>query len=218
MDLARSPDSLLVAAIRCGDEEAFTEMVERFQPMMRRMARRYVRSDDAVGDVLQETWVAVLHGLDRFEGRSSLRTWVVSILLNVARSLAVRESRTVPTALAPPGDGASSGFAPGRFQGIGGECPGHWTTPPTPWDEDPFTWASAQETYRLVSEAVAALPSTQRTVISLRDVEGWSGPEVAQALGISEGNQRVLLHRARAKVRVSLDRHLVGPRGVAQDA
>lgn len=218
MDPGHGPDAVLVALIRRGDEAAFAGMVERFSPMMRRMAWRYVRSDDAVGDVLQETWVAVLHGIDRFEGRSSLRTWIVSILLNVARSLAVKEGRTVPSALASVGDGAASGFAPGRFHGPGGELPGHWTTPPTPWDEDPFAWASARETYRLVSEAVAALPTTQRAVISLRDVEGWTGPEVALALGISEGNQRVLLHRARAKVRLSLDVRLVGREGVGHRA
>ena len=212
-DLVASLDSTVVDAIRRGDEEAFTRVVERLQPLLRRMARHWVRSEADVGDVLQETWIGVLHGIDRFEGRCTLRTWVVSILVNVARTHAVKEARTVPVAMGMPTDGAACGFDPGRFQGADGQYPGHWTTSPTPWDEDPFASASARETYGLVSEAVAALPHAQRVVISLRDVEGWTGPEVARALGISAGNQRVLLHRARAKVRLSLDPHLVAPGG-----
>ncbi len=126
-------DAAVVEALRRGDEQAFAEVVERFHPMLRRIARGYVRTDEAVGDVVQETWIAVLRGIDRFEGRSSLRTWVVSILVNVARSLAVKEARTVPfTSLGPADDGVA-GFGPERFQGPDGEYPGHWTTPPTPW-------------------------------------------------------------------------------------
>lgn len=212
-DLVPSLDSTLVDAIRRGDEDAFTQVVERLQPVLRGMARHWVRSEEAVNDVLQETWIGVLHGIDRFEGRCTLRTWVVSILVNVARTHAVKEARTVPVAIGATTDGAASGFDPGRFQGADGQHPGHWTTSPTPWDEDPFAWASARETYGLVTEAVAALPPAQRVVISLRDVEGWTGPEVARALGISVGNQRVLLHRARAQVRVSLDPHLADPDG-----
>lgn len=208
-------DAAVVEALRRGDERAFAEVVERFHPMLRRIARGYVRTDEAVGDVVQETWIAVLRGIDRFEGRSSLRTWVVSILVNVARSLAVKEARTVPFASLGPADDGAAGFGPERFQGPDGEYPGHWTTPPTPWTEDPEASAIAGETRTVVAQALGTLPESQRTVITLRDVEGWTGPEVAAALGISEGNQRVLLHRARAKVRLALDAHLTASEGRA---
>lgn len=211
-DRGPTDDAALVAALRRGDERAFAQVVEAFHPVLRRVARGYLRSDDAVGDVVQETWIAVLNGLDRFEGRSSLRTWVVSILVNIARRHAVKEARTVPfsAAAAPSGDGGAA-FDPDRFQGPGDPYPGHWAAAPTPWTDEPEAAATTRETVEAVTEAVAALPGTQRTVVTLRDVEGWTGPEVAAALGISEGNQRVLLHRGRAKVRAALDPHLVRP-------
>jgi RNA polymerase sigma-70 factor (ECF subfamily) len=214
-DVVLAGGEALVEALRRGDEHAFVAVVERYHPMLRRIARGYVRTDEAAGDVVQETWIGVLRGIDRFEGRSSLRTWVVSILVNVARSHAVKEARTVPFASLSRDDEAGSGFGfgPERFQGTDGEYPGHWTTPPTPWSEDPEASALAGETHGVVAQAVAALPEGQRTVITLRDVDGWTGPEVAQVLGISEGNQRVLLHRARAKVRVALDAHLSSGEG-----
>jgi RNA polymerase sigma-70 factor (ECF subfamily) len=208
-------DAALVAALRRGDEAAFADVVERFHPMLRRVARGYVRTDEAVADVVQETWIGVLRGLDRFEGRSSLRTWVVSILVNVARTFAVKEARTVPFASLGGADGDGPTFEPDRFQGPDGEYPGHWTTPPTPWTDDPEAAALAVETRQLVTDAVATLPESQRTVITLRDVEGWTGAEVCAALGLSEGNQRVLLHRARSKVRRALDPHLALDRGGA---
>ena len=214
VETVRTDDTALVAALRRGDERAFAEVVEAFHPMLRRIARGYVRTDESVGDVVQETWIAVLRGIDRFEGRSSLRTWVVSILVNVARSHAVREARTVPFGALGPDDD-DLGFSPDRFAGPEGRYPGHWTTPPTPWSDDPESAALARETRAVVAEAVADLPEAQRTVITLRDVEGWTGPEVAAALDISEGNQRVLLHRARAKVRLALDRHLTAGEGRA---
>lgn len=205
-------DAAIVAALRRGDERVFAEVVERFHPMLRRVARGYLRTEEAVGDVVQETWIGVLRGIDRFEGRSSLRTWVVSILVNVARSQAVKEARSVPFASLGPVD---DGFGPERFQGPDGDYPGHWTTPPTPWSEDPETYTLAAETRDVVRSAVAGLPDNQRAVITLRDIDGWTGPEVAAALGISEGNQRVLLHRARARVRVALDAHLMAAEGMA---
>ena len=212
VDVVLTSGAALVEALRRGDERAFAEVVERYHPMLRRIARGYVRTDEAVGDVVQETWIGVLRGIDRFEGRSSLRTWVVSILVNVARSHAVKEARTVPFTSLTRDDEAGSGFGPEQFQGADGEYPGHWTTPPTPWTENPEASALAGETRSIVAQAVAALPEGQRSVITLRDVDGWSGPEVAEVLGISEGNQRVLLHRARAKVRMALDAH-VSPDG-----
>ncbi|MFN8079089.1 MAG: RNA polymerase sigma factor [Kineosporiaceae bacterium] len=209
-------DATVIEALRRGDERVFAEVVDRLHPTLRRVARGYVRTEEAIGDVVQETWIGVLRGIDRFEGRSSLRTWVVSILVNVARSHAVKEARTVPFAALGRADEAGSGFAPDRFQGPAGEYPGHWSTPPTPWSEDPVAAALAGETRELVARAVAELPDTQRAVITLRDVEDWTGPEVAAALGISEGNQRVLLHRARARVRLTLDEHLLAVEGRAR--
>lgn len=202
-------DASIIEALRRGDDQVFTEVVERLHPTLRRVARGYLRSEEAIGDVIQETWIGVLRGIDRFEGRSSLRTWVVSILVNVARSHAVREARMVPFAALGLPDDAGSGFGPECFEGPGGEYPGHWSTPRTPWSEDPVAATLAGETRELVARAVAELPESQRTVITLRDVEGWTGPEVAATLGISEGNQRVLLHRARARVRRALDQHLL---------
>ncbi len=205
VDVVLAGGEALVDALRRGDERAFAEVVEHYHPMLRRIARGYVRTDEAVGDVVQETWIGVLRGIDRFEGRSSLRTWIVSILVNIARSHAVKEARTVPFTSLSRDDEAGFGFGLERFQRTDGEYPGHWTTPPTPWTEDPEASALAGETRSVVARVVAALPEGQRTVITLRDVDGWSGPEVAEVLGISEGNQRVLLHRARAKVRLALD-------------
>ncbi len=201
-------DAALVAALRRGDESAFADVVERFHPTLRRVARGYVRTDEAASDVVQETWIAVLRGLDRFEGRSALRTWVVSILMNVARSHAVKEARTVPFASLSPDDADGTPFDADRFQGPDGADPGHWSTPPRSWVEDPETALLAGETRDVVGRAVAALPQSQRAVITLRDVDGWTSSEVCAALGLSEGNQRVLLHRARAKVRRALDAHL----------
>jgi RNA polymerase sigma-70 factor (ECF subfamily) len=185
--------------------------------MLRRVARGYVRTDESVSDVVQETWIGVLRGIDRFEGRSSLRTWVVSILINVARSHAVKEARTVPFAALSGFADDDATFTPDRFQGPDGRDPGHWITPPTPWTDDPQAAALAGETLRVVAEAVRMLPESQRTVITLRDVQGWSGAEVCAALGISEGNQRVLLHRGRARVRRALDAYLTPVTRGAQD-
>jgi RNA polymerase sigma-70 factor (ECF subfamily) len=205
---ARTDDAVLVEALRRGDESAFTDVVERFHPTLRRVARGYVRTDEAVSDVVQETWIGVLRGLDRFEGRSSLKTWVVSILVNVARTQAVKEARTVPFAALTSEDSDGADFGADRFQGPDGEYPGHWSTPPARWTEDPEAALLAGETREVVARAVARLPQSQRSVITLRDVDGWTSAEVCAALGLSEGNQRVLLHRARAKVRLALDAFL----------
>lgn len=213
---ATDPEHALVDRLRAGDEQAFAELVDRLHPMLRRIARGYVHTEEAAGDVVQETWIAVLRGIDRFEGRSSLRTWVVSIMVNIARRQGVRDARTVPfSALAPEGDDRT--FPAQRFAGPDDEYPGHWTLAPERW-RDPAAAALAGETRRLLRAAVDSLPDTQRAVLTLRDVEGWSGPEVAATLGLTEGNQRVLLHRARAAVRhvlddyLTMDRHEHAPR------
>ena len=154
-----------------------------------------------------ETWLAVLNGLDRFEGRSSLKTWIFRILTNIAKTRAQRDGRTLPfSALQDPGRVPEAALDADRFlDPEHPRWPGHWAVRPEPWPEDALV---AAETQAVVAEAIEALPPAQRAVISLRDVEGWSSEEVRNALELSETNQRVLLHRARSKVRRALESYL----------
>jgi RNA polymerase sigma-70 factor, ECF subfamily len=203
-------DARLVAALRRGDQAAFEDLVQRWSPGLLRLAQMHVPSRAVAEEVVQETWLAVLRGLDRFEGRSSLRTWVISILLNQARTHGRRERRSLPFAslrrrLQDGGD--EPAVEPERFQGRGDERPGWWADPPARW-ADPEERLDAADTRAALFEAIDALPARQREVLALRDVLGLSAQEAAGVLGVSEGNQRVLLHRARAKVRAALERHL----------
>lgn len=201
----RADEAGLIRRLRAGDEAAFVALVERHGPSLRRLARMYT-TDAVAEEVVQETWLAVLRGLDRFEGRAALRTWIVRILINLARGRAARERRQVPfSAFVEPSGGAETSVEPGRFRPDGDAWPGHWTSYPERWDEQPEQRFLAAEGVAVASAAIDALPAAQREVVSLRDVEGWSAAEVAEALGISAGNQRVLLHRGRAKVRVALE-------------
>ena len=208
---AAEADRRLLQRLRAGDEAAFMELVDREGPAMLRLARRFVPSQAVAEEVVQETWVAVLAGLDRFEGRSSLRTWIFRILVNRAKTRGTRERRTVPFATLA-GDEASGDFHavdPSRFLPSDHDrWPHHWATPPRRWEAQPETATEVAETLAIIARAIDALPETQRTVILLRDVEGWAGPDVSNALEISETNQRVLLHRARSKVRAALEDHL----------
>jgi RNA polymerase sigma-70 factor (ECF subfamily) len=203
---ASADDLALVAALRAGDEGAFARLVTMYDPMLRRVARQYVATDAIAGEVVQDTWLAVVQGLDRFEGRSSLRTWIVRILMNQARTRGVREKRTVPFSSVGPGE-EFGGFDPDRFQQRG-ESARAWAQPPNDWSTLPAERLEAAETRDVVRTAIDALPDQQRAVISLRDVEGWSSAEVRDALELSEVNQRVLLHRARGAVRKALDTYL----------
>jgi RNA polymerase sigma-70 factor, ECF subfamily len=209
----RSPDDEgdLVARLRAGDEAAFGELVDRYGATMLRVARMYVRDRATAEEIVQETWLAVLDGIDRFEGRSSFKTWLFRILTNRAKTRATRDRRTVPVS-SLAGAGASPGepvVDPDRFIDAAAErTPGAWATPPATWSTLPEERLLAQETLARVAAAIEALPETQREVIRLRDVDGWSAAEVAGALGISDGNQRVLLHRARSKVRGALEDYL----------
>jgi RNA polymerase sigma-70 factor (ECF subfamily) len=201
----------LVERLRAGDEAAFMEIVRAWSPSMLRLARMFVPSRAVAEEVVQETWLGVLRGLDRFEGRSSLKTWVFRILVNRARTRGVRERRTVPfTALA--GEESEDDFAavdPQRFRPPDApDLPGAWAAPPARWDEDPERALRSRETLELVRAAIAELPEKQRLVITMRDLEGLSSEEVRSALEISETNQRVLLHRARSKVRAALDEYV----------
>lgn len=206
-------DDVLVTALRQGDETAFAWLLDRYDRSLRRLARTFVATPAAADEVVQETWLAVVEGIDRFEGRSALKTWVCRILVNQARTRGVRDKRSVPfsamTRTGGTGDGGlGPTFPPDRFLPAGDPWAGHWATPPTPWDELPPDRFAAVETLAQVRAAIAALPQPHRTVITLRDVEGWSSGEVCDVLDLTPANQRVVLHRARAKVRTALDAYL----------
>jgi RNA polymerase sigma-70 factor (ECF subfamily) len=203
----------LVAALRAGDESAFEYLVETHTPWLSRLARQFVSTDAVAMEVVGETWLAVVRGIDRFEGRSSLRTWIARILMNQARSRGVREARSVPfTSAAPADDSEPGGFDLDRFVSNGQRDAGRWSRPPDDWSTLPEDRVESAETLDRVRAAIEALPERQREVITLRDVEGWSAPEVCAALDLSEGNQRVLLHRARSAVRRALDGYLEASR------
>lgn len=197
------PEELsLVSALREGDESAFLDIVGRYHGSMLRVAQVFVQSPAVAEEVVQETWLAVLEGIARFEGRSPLRSWIFRILANRARTRAQREARTQPfSSMEEEGDGPT--VDPARFlPDDHPQWPGHWSAPPSPWADARLM---AGETLALAQRAIDALPSRQKQVILLRDVEGCSPEEVCEALGLSDGNQRVLLHRARATVRAALE-------------
>jgi RNA polymerase sigma-70 factor, ECF subfamily len=198
-------DHLLVERLRAGDEEAFMDLVVRWSPSMLRVARMYVPSQAVAEDVVQETWLGVLNGIDRFEGRSSLRTWVFSILVNRARTRGERERRTVPFAALAREEGEEGpAVDPDRFVHEGSDI-GAWASPPVRWWEEPERALDSGEAVARIQSEIEKLPEMQRLVITMRDVDGLSSEEVRSALDISETNQRVLLHRARAKVRAALE-------------
>ncbi|HEY7257845.1 MAG TPA: sigma-70 family RNA polymerase sigma factor [Gaiellales bacterium] len=209
--IATPEDLRTVAALRAGDERVFRELVERYHASLIRVALLYVRTRAVAEEVVQDTWIGVLRSLPRFEGRSSLRTWIFRILANQARTRARREARSVPFSSLAGDDDDSPTVDPDRFLAADHPAfPGHWASPPQSWAARPEEELLARETRELVLAAIEALPPSQRAVISLRDVEGWSSEEVCDLLEISEGNQRVLLHRARAKVREALEEYLDG--------
>jgi RNA polymerase sigma-70 factor, ECF subfamily len=200
-------DEQLVARLKGGDESAFAELISAYSPALLRVAQARVRTRAVAEEVVQETWLAVLHGLDRFEGRSSLKTWIFRILTNIAITRGTRESRCIPfSSLAAiesdePDDAVdASRFLPADHD----RWPHHWALGPTRW-ESPEEGLLTGETRDCILRAVESLPPAQRTVITLRDIEGWPSEEVCDALGVSEGNQRVLLHRARSKVRSAVE-------------
>lgn len=210
-----STDAELVAALRAGDEAVFESLVMRHHDAMLRVARLHVRDRAAAEEVVQDTWVAVIRGLDRFEERASLRTWIFRILQNQAITRGQREHRTVPfSALGGDnGDGGDGGDGPtvdpDRFHPASDrDHPGAWSAPPARWSALPEDRLLAAETLAHVRAAIATLPPAQQVVIGLRDVDGWSGPDVSEILGITLINQRVLLHRARAAVRRALETYL----------
>jgi RNA polymerase sigma-70 factor (ECF subfamily) len=210
MAQAEAAEAQLLEALRAGDEDAFRALVREYQPSLVRVARIYVPTQAAAEEVAQETWLGVLNGLSRFEGRSSLRTWIFRILTNIAKTRAVRDGRTLPfSALSDPGRVPEAAVDADRFLDLEHpRWPGHWALRPEAWPEDALI---AAETREQLADAIEALPPAQRAVISLRDIEGWSSEEVRNALDLSETNQRVLLHRARSKVRAALESYLDQP-------
>ena len=205
---ASAAEADLLARLRAGDEAAFEELVTRHNGTLLAVAQNYVKGRSVAEEVVADTWLAVIQGLDRFKGRSSLRTWILSILVNKAKSRGVREARILPFA-ALAGEDGEPAVAPERFQGPGDAYPGHWRAPPGDW-QGADAVVEDRETLRVALRAIAALPPAQQAVIRMRDVEGYSAREVSSALGVSDGNQRVLLHRARSKVRAALEEHLDG--------
>ncbi len=200
----------LLGALRRGDETAFARLVEALHGSMLRLAMLHVGDRAVAEEVVQDAWLGVLQQLDRFEGRSSLKTWVLRITSNRAKTRAVRERRTVPFSALPGGDQGADEPAvdPDRFLPAGHRWAGHWASPPRSWRDVPEDRLLSRETMTEVERAVETLPAAQRTVLVLRDVEGLTAAEACQLLGLTEGNQRVLLHRARSKVRAALERYL----------
>jgi RNA polymerase sigma-70 factor (ECF subfamily) len=200
-------DAAVVAALRRGDEAAFADLVDAYSTSLLRLAQDFVRTRAVAEEVVQETWLAVLNGIDRFEERSSLKTWIFRILVNKAKTRGVREARTVPfSALTVEGDDPA--VPEDRFRGPDDQWPGHWASPPRPLDTLPEQRLLGQEVRQHLVGALETLPDTQRVVVTLRDVAGWDADEVCDTLGLSEGNQRVLLHRGRAKLRATFERYL----------
>ena len=207
-EAAVGSDEPLLARLRSGDEAAFVELVDRHGPALHRVARMYC-TESVAEEVVQETWIGVLSGLDRFEGRASLRTWIFRILANIARTRGEREHRQIPfSAFADPSADAGPAVDPERFNPPGTEWGNHWISHPRHWDEVPEMVTESAETLEVARRAIDALPPAQREVITLRDVDGWSSDEVCESLGLSAVNQRVLLHRARSRVRAALEQHL----------
>jgi RNA polymerase sigma-70 factor (ECF subfamily) len=198
-------DEALLQRLRAGDESAFMDLVGRYGPLMLRIALSHVSSRSVAEEVVQDAWLGVLTGLDRFEGRSSLKTWIMRIAANQARSRGERERRTVPVSTLS-GDEGGPAVEPSRFRPFDDpRYPGGWARPPQDWPEQHLL---AGETLQLVRDAIAGLPPRQQEVILLRDVEGWAPEEISDALGLSPGNQRVLLHRARSTVRGRLEDYM----------
>jgi len=202
----------IVEALRVGDEQVFSALVDEYGAAMLRVARMYVSSRAVAEEVVQEAWLGVIGGIGRFEGRSSLKTWIFRIVANIAKTRGEREGRSVPFSSVGGREGeAEAAVDPDRFLDEG-RWAGHWTSAPSRWSELPEEQLVGGETAGIVESAIAALPEVQRTVMTLRDVEGWSSDEVRNALDLSETNQRVILHRARSKVRRALEGYLDGER------
>lgn len=200
-------DAQLVEGLRAGDEDAFAALLRTYGSGMLRVAQMFVSNRSVAEEVVQEAWLGVLKGIDRFEGRSSLKTWLFRIVANTAKTRGMREARSMPfSALA--GDETDETVSPDRFLAEGERFPGHWAVPPQSWAGVPEARLLASETMDVIRRTLERLPPAQRAVLELRDIEGLSAEEVCNALDLTETNGRVLLHRARAKVRAALEEYL----------
>lgn len=206
MDHSYADDAELVAALRAGDEGAFCWLVDTYSARLQRLARSFVHTAAAAEEVVQETWLAVIRGVDRFEGRSSLATWIYRILTNQARRRGARDHRSIPMSAVVGEDEPVVAFD--NFFPAGHEQAGHWASTPSRWQDLPPEQLEASETIDVVRRAIEELAPLPRQVIVLRDVEGWTAAEVADLLDITDANQRVLLHRARTRVRHAVEAHL----------
>lgn len=199
----------LLNALRARDESAFTQLVGQYHPSLVRLARLFVQDEAVAEELAQETWLAVLNGIDHFEGRSSLKTWIFTILTNKAKTRGQREKRTISFSDLDATLQTQPTVDPGRFNESNAEAwANHWKTEPASWSGIPEESFLSHETLNLIRRTIESLPANQRIVIDLRDVQELSSTEVCNVLGISETNQRVLLHRARAKVRQVLEDYL----------
>jgi len=202
VNVAATQDAALVDAVRAGDERAFTRLIDTYGPGMRRFALATVGNAPVADEVVHESWLGVLHGLDRFDGCASLKVWIFRIVVTTAGARAEQESLSSPfSTLAAEAELKNPSVDPSCFRNP--QFPGGWTTFPEPWDQ-----LEQGEARTVVADAIEQLPPVQRLVIGLRDVEGWSGDEVCNVLEVSEVDQRLLLHRARSTVRAALERHL----------
>jgi RNA polymerase sigma-70 factor (ECF subfamily) len=200
-------DGVLAKALASRDGDAFAFLLDTYHAPLMRLASHYVPSRAVAEEVVQETWLAVVQGIDRFEGRSSVKTWLFSILMNIARTRGEKEQRTIPFSATTSTPADEPAVDPSRFRRF--RKAGTWKQPPDPWP-DPEQQAVVREELDVVEAAIDALPGVQREVITLRDVLGCSAAEACDILGVSDGNQRVLLHRARSKVRAAVERHYGG--------
>jgi RNA polymerase sigma-70 factor (ECF subfamily) len=203
-------ETALVAALQARNEAAFVALVGEYGAAMRRFALTFVRSPGVADEVVQEAWIGVLQGIERFESRSSLKTWLFRIVANKAKTRAAKEARSLPfSALEADGGDGGDGVAVSadRFQRPGSTHTGGWISFPEPWHQLPEQKLLSEETRALIDTEIARLPDVQRLVITLRDVEGWPADEICNVLELSETNQRVLLHRARSRVRAALERY-----------
>jgi len=202
-------ETTIVNLLRVGDEAAFTSLVEQYHASLVRLAHLFVRDGAMAEELAQETWLAVLQGLNNFEGRSSLKTWIFTILTNKAKTRGKREKRSVSFSDLDDPASDSPTVDPDRFRSASeGIKEGHWVNGPTPWRDIPEDSLLYNETMKVILQSIDLLPETQRAVITLHDVHELPSNEVCNVLGISETNQRVLLHRARAKVRQALEDYL----------
>jgi RNA polymerase sigma-70 factor, ECF subfamily len=205
--IATVDESTLISALRDGDEAVFAQLVDKHTPSMLRVARGYVPNREIAEEVVQETWIALLKGIDKFEGRSSLRTWLFTVMINIAKARGVRERRDADVAIAAYTGGTVD---PARFRGSDDPYPGHWLADetPSPFPDTPEGSVLGSELVAIARRELDKLPERQRIVVTMRDMLGFDSSEVCELLDISMANQRVLLHRGRAAVRQVLEDYL----------